>query len=429
MSYSNLIKRREIKKVVDNRETNNPSPVISDKKLNKATYTGITPSETENKRFIKDVIETAEGASEQVSKIIKEIQSKNSVDPIFNIYYSTLNKYFNPKDLLKGKTPSNDYPPSNALKIVERDIYRRQTDPRVILLGDMVKINNQIGAVEYAYKDGYDSLFSSSGISNSSNSKPLSKLLFQKDIQLIQNGLNYVNKFNNLGHSNIDEDYLNGISEMLYRYTGDLTTLGNQLSHLSLVHIDNLFDEFYNLSISIDNIIGNINQFAVGKRKTAFNASKLFGMADTVFDALKDLEHIGNPSKPSQKLLDIKEGINQTLFASLGSVESELLSTEGKLLQTDEARQHMLKNVELSNTVKEFSYVISSLSSLGDSINRFGNSPNVIYDVTTILKSNSNLQSSIKSFIEKGRSKQTTKNTDSKTELAAIVLTEWGEGV
>lgn len=363
-AFSSLINRRSIQKKVDQEVGGSQDFQEVKQRIQSAISTqAVVPSNA--RQLAGDIALQSKVAGEEIQKIINEVVTTNSDDSVTAAYFGALDvAYFNPALLLEGKSPNTiSLPPSSALKIVERGVYTRQTDPRAILVRDLYRTKAQVGAIQYAYERAWDKITTPNNLIEEIPASTLSNLVFAKDSQFVKLALEQARNISTTTVPGLTEGFFDNIGEMIYASTGSLEKLGQQLSHLSNSRVDHLFDEYHVLDESLDATLGNMLDFAFDKVLTAKEASICFGMAPELLKLTDNLEGLGNPINKVPELALFRNELDQRLLQSMRKVEGNLIETEGRLLQSFEVRKAVQDNINKVWVIKD---MLSACSIFGE---------------------------------------------------------------
>lgn len=381
--FSGLIAQREIKKHVDQSvggDNDLSTPQIAIK--NTIVRGAIKPTDTA--QTVQDVLDSARNAQKQIALIIDEVTRTNSGNPVFTSYFNAVKlANFNPAELLVGNAAPISLPPANALKVVERAVFRTQTDPRAILVKDLYRTQAQAGAVEYVYDRTWSKATQSNQLYAEIPSSNLSKLMFAKDKQFVDLALSQAKEISQLTVPGLTEGFFDNIAEMIYATTNSVGQLGAQIDFLSKGRINDQFDQYYSLDQSIETILGSMVDYSYYKMISAKEAAIYFGVSPSLLKATDNLEVLSNPIAPVQELYSFRKELDERLLNSLRRVEEELLTLEGKIVQVFEVRSEIMNTINRAWVLKD---MVSASSSFSDFSNLdFSNPDKVIRSLSTVV--------------------------------------------
>lgn len=340
--FGRLIDQRQIKKRVDAMPVDAPAVAAAQA----ARQADVKP--TEIAVLAREAQAFAGEARRTIGSIISRVEAENAGDEVFEAYFKAV-RLMNPDPMEGGRRVD---PPTELFRIVARDVYRRQTDPRTILAADLYRAKAQAGAVEYAapaYVDasGANPLYD--GVPNRS----MPALVVAKDRQFVQLALAHAQEVDRLLGTKTDGRFAEGLAEMAAMAGGGAQRLGNQIQHLGLLSVDSLFSEFETLEGALDLALGGMLDFARLKKRLACDFGRAFGITDNVLAMTDNLERLSDAVSGVPSLHKFKKRLDKELHKALAEVEKGLLSVEGKVVQSHEARQLELDNARDLAIVKD----------------------------------------------------------------------------
>ena len=315
--------------------------------------------------LVKDTVAIASNARQDIERVINDITTPYNTDPVFSAYFSSASaQYRLPMD---GPLLSNPVPPDNLQKIVERDVYRRQKDPRIILVKDAYRARAQVGAIEYSYANAYNPIIGqNSGIFGSIQGAKLLSVLLHKDQNFIKQVQSYVLQFAGLTRGSLSHSFLGGLSNFALQFGNELSTFTNQTEYLFTTEVDHQYDEYHLLDRSLDGILGSISGLLYGKLMRSQSIGVLFAFKENVLSKTEDMETKTTILSADPQLYGFRQILDQSLMRALQKVETELLATDQHLYQSTEARSHLLGNITQSIMTKQYLEAIKNLNKAKD---------------------------------------------------------------
>jgi len=360
--FSKLIDQREIKKHVDQSLSGSNDQTLPQITIKEAILRGrIKPTDTVQR--VQDNLDFAASAQRQIELIINEVTQTNSTNPVYTAYFNAVKlANFNPAEMLSGGTPPPPLPPANALKVVERAVFRTQTDPRAILVKDLYRTQAQAGVVQYVYDRTWSKAAAPNNLFSEIPTSSLSNLLFSKDKQFVELALSQAKTIGELTVPGLTEGFFDNIAEMIYATTNSVQQLGAQIDFLSQGRINDQFDQYYSLDQSVETILGSMVDYSYYKMISAKEAAIYFGVSPSLLRSTDNLELLSNPVKPVQELYTFRKEIDERLLNSLRRVEEELLTLEGKVIQVFEVRAEIINTINRAWVIKDMVSAASSFS-------------------------------------------------------------------
>jgi hypothetical protein len=381
-SFSGFIDKREIEKKVDQLLTT----------LEDTTSIKITNSENNNQTkveltspysYLKDTYDIVKTTTSLVQEEINRIEAKYSDDEVFSAFFAAAKVQFaTPYD---SNYKTTQVPPENIQTIIERDIYRRQTNPEIILVKDYYRSRGQLAVIQNAYENVYMPLLERDNL-NSDTVKRLLIGVILKDQQLANNIRENISKIKGLVEDIISEDAVKGILNLASTYPNEINKYLSFSNFSFVTEVDRLYDEFKMLDTALDTSLGTVSGNNYGKLSRSWGFDYLYRTKDILLNLTEDVERDNSTFTADPILLKYRQTIEKSLFDALKNVESEFLVQDQQFFQAYEVRQKLYGNLVDSTLNKIFLGLNKSIKNYEKQIKKEGISAKEFLEETTKAK-------------------------------------------
>jgi len=322
-----------------------------------------TIQETPPNQLALDVFNTAKAVREEYDRFLNDITKQYQSDIVFDAFFSSARTQFTTP--LDGPYKSNPVPPDNIQKIVERDVYRRQKDPRIILIKDAYRARAQVAVIEHSYQSSYLPIINqNTGFFEQVSTSQLLSLMLYKDQNIIRHLQTFLSDINSFKNFSLGDGFFDSIGDFSTKYPDFIRKFSNQANYLITTEIDSLFDQFKLLENSLDSVIGQISMLSYAKNTNSQNLGVLFGFTQGMLDRTEDMETSNNILTPDPHIYQFRRMLDNALFRSLTKIESEISRTDQQFYQSTEARTLIFDNLKQNVNAKLFVQAVDVLGQL-----------------------------------------------------------------
>lgn len=373
MSFNKFINKKEIKKVIDPgigdlpNNTDKPLPKIPEYQDQVRDI-----QSTLIKLTISDLATEAANLQVQIRNTIDDIVQANKSDAGFTKYHQLVaENHFNPVVLL---TDSKAKPPitveSNAIKIAERDVYRRVNDTRAPFIQDLYSLLADAGLSEYVLKEQWAKIANPNKFYDSFNEKDeFVRFALEKERQ----HLALIKESTERIHRNTVERLSYGFMKaMALKITNEvhLTTPREQIQQIdNVIKMLNNIKAILTISVIINTenwerfvsnlkgIYGDILQITATKSIKTTAYAIVAGIKDKVMEFVEGMESIIPFELDIEEIPEMRELLDQvysTLGVQLSKVEDDLISREATYSKLEENRQLLYLNSRKNSKTKQY---------------------------------------------------------------------------
>ena len=339
-NLTQYITRQEIKKRIDVLNYGDTAPSSQSSKA-------FAKTETPSELHISDISAAATHAISELDKQIKSVSALTAGDPVFETYAELASKLHPPVG-----TPTPNIP-RQLINIVARDVYKRQPDPRIVLLKDAHRSQSMLQGIQKVYSEVYSQVLKANRIFDAIGLPTLIRNIYVKDRQIITSALDFSQSIEALpNYLNLpSNDFFNGL---LLTLGSEAITAQKTTNHLTYVlsrRVDSMFEDYQSLDSSMDEVYGDSNLLYYQLASRAPGLGMIAGGSESL---LSLTDGINTGQNPDADLEDCLNQLDQGLFDCLGTTESIVHTQDRVFLTSFEGRAKTLDNLKSSTNLKKY---------------------------------------------------------------------------
>jgi hypothetical protein len=377
MSIKKYLNPVLIEKTVDPGQGDSPKSIHDQKKVIPVDQEREIKDTTVDTQ-IRDIIEEAKIAQEQVLSTINNIAEENTNNTLFNEYHKLVrDNHFNPAVLIKNPDarPNPIHEP-NKIKAAERQVYRNSPDPRAPFIQDLYEHVTEAGLIEYSHQRYWSTMVNSTDLYDSfSADNNAFTLALAKDRQQLLQIRESASRIERNGVQRLSYDFLNAMSlrlinqlqvayprELVAKIDGVIRLLNQIRVVLITVSITNgeYWEQF---SSNLRDIYGDTLQLIATKISRLSAYPIVGGVQNQIFDFIDDFIAFLPTNVEAADIPEVREFTNQinNCFGQfIAQIEDDLVYRESIQIKLEENRQHLILNSQKNSQTNQFIKAIES---------------------------------------------------------------------